>query len=399
MDPCRTSSRPNRMRIDAAAVTSNVCCVLELLGDEVKLIAAVKANAYGHGLLVVSQAAVAAGAAGLAVSDLESAAELRRAGLSVPIIVYPGVRWDEDALLTAAQLDLIVTVVDASHALAVEARALSAVQILLKVDVGHSRLGVPAEQVAEALAALRHRRMLSCVGILAHVYERPESSDRAVQWQLDRLTAALDALEATQPLPPYRIAVSTGPLSRYDTVHFDARLNYADPGRLLLGLVPPALAAKLRLRAAMASLESELIQVRELPADRSPAAPYGSGAYQRIGVFPMGRADGLGLVHTGRVIVADSFAPVIGEWIEHTTVALADAPSARAGDAVVIIGSHEGLSIGPQAVLRAHPQLALADLASSVHPTVPRVAVTPLAGIPGWEADTMTDSQAARLTR
>jgi alanine racemase len=398
MDPCWKSSRPNRMRIDTAAVTSNAGRVVELLGDQVKLIAALKANAYGHGLVVVGQAAVAAGAAGLAVGDLESAAQLRRAGLSVPIVVYPGVRWDEAALLAAAKLDLIVTLVDAGHALAVQARAQSAVQFLLKVDVGHSRLGVPAEQVAEVLAALRHRRMLSCVGILAHVYERPESSDQAIQGQLDRMTAALDALEATGPLPPYRIAVSTGPLSRYDVVRFDARLNYADPGRLLLGLVPPALAAKLRLRAALASLESELIQVRELPADPSPAAPYGSGAYRRIGVFPMGRADGLGLVHTGRVIVANSFAPVIGEWIEHTTVALADATPARAGDTVVIIGSHGGLSIGPQAVLRAHPELALADLASSVHPTVPRVAATPPVGVPGREVGTMTDGQAGRLT-
>ena len=396
MDPCWTASRPNRMRIDTAAVASNVGRALELLGGQVKLIAALKANAYGHGLLVVGQAAVAAGAAGLAVSDLESAAELRQAGLSVPIVVYPGVRWDEDALLTAAKLDLVVTLVDAGHALAVEAQARSAVQILLKVDVGHSRLGVPAEQVAEVLAALRRRRMVSCVGLLAHVYERPESSDQAIQWQLDRMTAALDALEAAGLLPPFRIAVSSGPLSRYDSVRFDARLNYADPGRLLLGLVPPALAAKLRLRAALASLESELIQVRELPDDRSLAEPFGPGAYRRIGVFPMGRADGLGLVHTGRVIVGDSFAAVIGEWIEHTTVALADAPSARAGNTVVIIGSHGGLSIGPQAVFEAHPRLALADLASSVHSTVPRLAATPTAG---READTMTDQQAGRLTR
>jgi alanine racemase len=395
MDPCRTSSRPNRMRIDTAAVTSNVGRARELLGGQVKLIAALKADAYGHGLLVVGQAAVTAGAAGLAVGDLESAAQLRQAGLSVPIVVYPGVRWDEEALLTAAKLDLIVTLVDAGQALAVQARARSAVQILLKVDVGHSRLGVPAEQVAEVLAALRRRRMLSCAGLLAHVYERPESSDQAIQGQLDRMTAALDALEAAGPLPPYRIAVSTGPLSRYDTVRFDARLNYADPGRLLLGLVPPALAVKLGLRAALASLESELIQVRELPADRSPVSPYGPGAYRRIGVFPMGRADGLGLVHTGRVIVADSFAPVIGEWIEHTTVALADAPLARAGDTVVIIGSRGGLSIGPQAVLAAHPGLALADLASSVHPTVPRVAAIPR----GREAGTVTGERTGRLTR
>jgi alanine racemase len=398
MGSCSKESRPNRMRIDAAAVAANAARVLELLGDEVKLIATIKANAYGHGLLVVGRAAVAAGAAGLAVSDLESAAELRQAGLSVPIIVYPGVRWDEDALLTAAKLDLIVTLVDAGQARTVQARARSAVQILLKVDVGHSRLGVPAEQVSQALDALRRRSMLSCVGILAHVYERPGSTDQAIQWQLDRITAALDALEAMGPLPPYRIAASTGPLSRYDKVYFDGRLNYADPGRLLLGLVSPPLAANLRLRAAMASLESELIQVRELPADLSPVSPYGPAAYRRIGVFPMGRADGLGFVHTGRVIVANSFAPVIGEWIEHTTVALADAPSARAGDPVVIIGSQGDLSIGPQAVLHAHPHLALADLASSVRSTVPRVATAPSVVSSRVEAETMTDSQAGRLT-
>ncbi len=374
MDPGPASSRPNRVVVDVEAVAANAGRVREMLGAGVSLIACVKANAYGHGSALVACAAVGVGAAGVAVSDLEAAVALREAGVTVPLIVYPGMHWNGGTLATAAKLELIVTVVDVGQARAVAAATSSPQQVLLKVDVGHERLGISAEELTSAVAAVRDLRKLKWVGLLAHVYDGADSTDATVQWQLDRMAGALDALEALGALPAYRIAASSGPLSRRDAVHFDARLNFADPGRMLLGLVPPRVASRLQLRGALVSLESELIQVRELPSGRSPTAPYGRTQRSRVGIFPMGRADGLNLVHTGRVIVRDSFVPIIGEWIDHTTVALANVPAAHAGDRVVVIGSAGRRSITQQAVLSAHRRLRPVDVAMSLPPSVPRVA-------------------------
>lgn len=363
------------MLIDTAAIGDNVRRVLEILGSRVKLVAALKANAYGHGLLTVAESVMKAGATGLAVGDLESAVELRKAGFEAPIVVYPGVAMDRGSLGLAARLDLMLTLVDAKQAHDVSAMARLPVKVLLKVDVGHERLGVAAEHVGDTADTLAILPRIQWVGVLAHVYFGPHSEKSAVQWQLDRMTRALDDLESRGPLPEFRFAASTGPLSIYKDLQFDSRLNFADPGRLLLGLMPPRIADNLGLRPAMATLASELLQVREFPPSASPVTPYGLSEHRRIGVFAMGRADGLASVHTGRVIIRDEFAPIIGEWIEHTTIDLSGVPRARPGDQVVIIGEQGKLRISPQDVLRAHPRLGLVDVPLSIHSSVPRTAL------------------------
>jgi alanine racemase len=361
------------MLIDTAAAAWNVLRVKEMLGPSVALYAALKANAYGHGLVTVARTAVDAGAGGLAVGDLESAIELRGHGLKVPIIVYPGVRWGTEELELAARLGLVGTVVDTDHAEQLNATASKPIKVLLKVDIGHERMGVPAEQVGDVLSRLQGCSMLRWVGVLGHVYEPASATPANIQWQLDRMEHALNDLERLGPLPEYRIAVSTGVLCQQLAVHIDARLNVADPGRALLGLVRPPLGAQLPLRRVLCSVESELVQVRELTTWRFGTASGQTDCRMRIGVFPMGRSDGLAAIHTGRVLVRGAAVPIVGEWVDHTTVDLTELPTARAGDRVIVVGRSGGVSIEVEDVLEAHSQLRLVDVALAVGSRIPRV--------------------------
>jgi alanine racemase len=361
------------MLIDTAAIAWNVLQVKRMLGPRVALFAALKANGYGHGVVAVAGTAVDAGATGLAVGDIESAIELRGRGVRVPIIVYPGVRWETEGLELAARLDLVATVVDIDHAEQLNAAAGVPVKVVLKVDVGHERMGVPAEQVGGVVSSLHRCAMLRWLGVLGHVFEPAGATRPSIQRQLDRMEHALNDLERLGALPEYRIAVSTGVLCRLDGVHVDARLNVADPGRALLGLVEPRLASQLSLRRALRSVESELVQVRELSSRRPGGSPVQTRGRRRIGVFPMGRADGLAVIHTGQVLVRGTAAPIVGEWVEHTTVDLASVPTARVGDRVTIVGSSGDESIELEDVLGAHPQLRLVDVALAVGSRIPRV--------------------------
>jgi alanine racemase len=152
-------------------------------------------------------------------------------------------------------------------------------------------------------------------------------------------------------------------------------LNAVDPGRMLYGIAydnekPPA-----DLRPALRALTSRLITVKELtPRERfGEVAPFPVTAPLRLGVIPMGSADGLLWLHAGHVLVRGRQAPILtAPNLEHTRIDLSGVPDARVGDEVVIIGRQGTAEITLAEIAERHG-IGLHHVATTVGPRVARV--------------------------
>jgi alanine racemase len=366
--PFPSSLRPVRLVVDLDAAADNLRAVRRLVGPARKVFAVVKADGYGFGAVEMGAAFARTGADALAVADLSEGIRLRQHGITVPILVYPN-----SLPVAAAETlhhDLVPTLVDLESARAYSQAAAGPCQVFVKVDVGLERLGVPAEQAVKTILAMLALPHLTLGGLCAHPHG--EAGDRAyADWQFGRFTAVVDELEGHGIRVPIRLLAATPFVLRFPHTY----LNAVDPGRMLYGITVPDETPPVRLRPALRALTTRIIALKELaPRERfAELAPFPVNAPMRLGVVPMGSADGLRWLHAGRVLVNGRPAPIIGSpSLEHTRVDLTGVPTARVGDEVVIIGRQGDLEITPAEVAARHG-LGLHHVATTVGPRVARV--------------------------
>jgi len=154
-----------------------------------------------------------------------------------------------------------------------------------------------------------------------------------------------------------------------------ATFNAVDPGQMFFG--PFRVEGDVPWpteRQAFSRLTSRLIHVRELDRREFPGqAPFPVRSGMRMGVMPIGSADGMGQLHCGEVLVRGRRAKLLGNpSLEHTRLDLSDIPQARVGDEVVIIGAQGADRIAPEAVVACQRHARIADLAIAVRRGIPR---------------------------
>jgi len=363
--------RPAWLEVDLDAARANLILVRELVGRERTLFAVVKADGYGFGAARMGAAFLEAGADALAVADASEGVRLRRAGITAPILVYPNALPESMAELVAHGLTPCVTELDAARAVAAAAPP-QGHGAFVKVDVGLERLGVPAESAVKTIRAMLELRGFRLAGICAHPHAHGEADPAYVDWQLGRFTGVLDELAAGGVEVPVRLLASTPLVLRFPHTY----LNAVDPGRMLYGISFAGDGPKAaQLRPALRALKSRLVEVKDLPprARFAEQAPFPMTAPVRLGVIPLGAADGLVHLHVGRVLVRGRSAPIlVGPNLEHTRIDLTAVPEARVGDEVVLIGRQGGEEI-TLAQVAAHHRSAPHQIAPTIGPRVERV--------------------------
>ena len=360
--------RPTTLEIDLDAAAHNVRAVRQIVGPQRKIFAVVKADAYGYGAAELGAVFVAHGADALAVADLGEGIRLRQRGITAPILVYPNSL--PEAAPEAIAHGLIPTLVDLDGARAHAEAATAPLDVFVKVDVGLERLGVPAEQAVKTIVAMLEMPHLRLAGICAHPHAHGTDPAYA-DWQLGRFTAVVDELESRGIRVPVRLFAASPFVLRAPQTY----LNAVDPGRILYGIIFPGETSPVALRPTLRALASRVIALKELtPRERfAELAPFPVTGPMRLGVIPVGLADGMAWLHAGRVLVRGQAAPIVtGPNLEHTRIDLTGVPDARVGDEVVIIGRQGDAEITVAEVAKRHG-LGLHHVATTVGPRVTRV--------------------------
>lgn len=291
-DPLDAAIGPTWAEIDLDALTSNVALVRSLLPSGCRLLAVVKANAYGHGAVESARALVSGGAWGLGVSTVAEGLQLRAAGLNAPILVFTPPRPAD--LGPAVDAGLALTVVDLEGAQALAA-SIGPVVAHVKLDTGMGRYGIGWEQLgqlAPVLAELSGR--IGWEGVYTHCARGADP--RAVRRQLDRLLRAVTAAaEAGLELPLRHAAASAAVL----TVP-EAHLEMVRVGSLLYGHLPAGIRTDLPFRRAFA-LHSTVTQVHVVRAGSQVGygGEWTARADTRVATVPVGFADGLDMLPAG----------------------------------------------------------------------------------------------------
>ncbi|MEN9432546.1 MAG: hypothetical protein RLZZ422_135 [Pseudomonadota bacterium] len=323
--------RPARACIDLAALRHNYHYA-KSLAPHSKATAIIKANAYGHGAVVVARALCDADAFGVAC--IEEALELREAGIKQPIVLLEGV-FTPDELVLAAQYQLMIAVHCREHLLWLEQAKLSnRLSVWLKIDTGMHRLGFSPEQVPSTFARLQACKQVKDITFMTHFARADELDSAATTLQIKQFNVATQGLSA-----PVSIANSPATLGWPST-----RLDWIRPGIMLYGASPfdDSLEVSKVLKPVM-TLESALIAVRELKAGESIGygARFTCSEPTRVGVVAMGYADGYPrhAVDGTPVVVKGIRTRIIGRVsMDMLTVDLTAIPDATIGDRVELWG-------------------------------------------------------------
>ena len=322
--------------VDLSAIKHNVELLKKTAGT--KLLAVVKADAYGHGLVPVAKAAISAGADYLGVALLEEAIALREAGIETPILawlVQPGSDFAKaielDIELAAASLAALKEISDASTS--------KKARVHLEVDTGMTRGGF-LEEWAEFLKSDFSK--VEVVGIFSHFARADEVSEKQNNDQLANFNKAIADLASVGVVPQLKHLANSAATMTNQSAAFDL----VRTGIAMYGLTPDlehlGPSKSLGLLAAM-EVRAKLHLVKKVPAN----SPVGYGATEFtsrdtvLGVVAMGYADGIPRVAKAAGIFFDGkCAPIIGRVsMDQFVVDLGPETRAKAGDYVVIFNN------------------------------------------------------------
>jgi alanine racemase len=334
------SGRPTVAEIDLSALRANYRA-LRAYTNGAKIMAVVKADAYGHGAVTVAHTLREEGCLHFGVATLEEARELRKAGLEERIYLLGGFFVEQAETIVA--LNLIPSIFDLSLIepldRAAERQGRRPFVAHMKIDTGATRLGILPAQLPRAIDLLRGAHSLQLGGAFTLLANAADPGSSVTNQQLTVFNEAVAQLRAAGFDLPMNHAANSAAL----VLRHDAHYNLMRPGLALYGLPPVhAVREQVELRPVM-TFKTRLMQLKRVPA--GSGVSYGhtfvTPRESTLGVLPVGYADGYrrGLQHGGEVLIRGSHAPVVGAiCMDLTMIDLTDVPNARVGDEVILWG-------------------------------------------------------------
>ena len=342
-----TGRAPARAIVDLDAIRSNVEVLRERAGPAA-VMAVVKADGYGHGLVPSAHAAVGGGASWLGVALLSEAMALRDSGIPTPVLSWLHVPGSDFAAAISADIDLSVSALWSLAEIADAARVLGrTARIHLEVDTGLGRNGAFGEDwpiLLHAARSLEVEGAVRIVGVWSHFAYADEPTHPTVHSQQERFGDAVrDAERAGCDLEVRHLANSaatlTNPAAAFDMVR---------PGLAVYGLSPvPSLGdpRSFDLTPAM-TLSADLAVTKRIPAGQglSYGHHYVTSEDTMVGLVPMGYADGIprNATNVGPLSIGGIRHTVSGRvCMDQFIVDLGPASRAQAGDPVTLFGAGE----------------------------------------------------------
>lgn len=359
--------------INLAALRYNFNQVKRRIGEKVKVLAAVKANAYGHGIREVAHTMEGCGADYLGVAFPDEGIELRDAGINLPVLIFSHGLPHQAKDIVRYNLTASVASIELARAISEEAvRTRKIARVHIKVDTGMGRLGVRKEKLFSFLDSLFNLRGIAVEGIYTHFPSADEEDCSFTLNQIIRFKEIIKELSSLGYDIPIRHAANSAAVINFRGSFF----NLIRPGLMLYGLYPsPSMKKSIKLKPVL-SLKTRISFLKDVPANTpiSYNRTYLTKAPTRIGILPIGYADGYSrcLSNRGEVLVAGTRCRVIGRiCMDHTMIDLENTP-AKIGDEVVLIGRSGRQEIAAEEVAEKIDTIPH-EIVSRIGPRIPRI--------------------------
>lgn len=337
--------RQTAVLLDLDNYRHNVRLMRGLIGPCVKLMAVVKADAYGHGLLPFARAALSAGADCLGIAIAEEGSLLRRAGLNCPIHVFGAL--NEEGFQEAARARLIAPVFTVDGVCLAQRAAASAgttLEVHLKLDTGMGRIGLrTAEELDKVLGVIAGNDRLRLTGAFTHFADADNSDQRHVDEQLNRFRALVSRVPQGLTL---HAAASAAAIRRPDT-----RFDMVRGGIALYGYPPVDDAAGF---LPCMSWQAEITHVKEIDAGDSVSygCTYTASRPTTVATLAIGYGDGYprALSSRAQALVHGRRCPVLGRVCMDQLMVDVSAvrEQTKVGDVAVMLGSQGAERIDAQ---------------------------------------------------
>jgi len=372
--------RATRAEIDLTAFRHNLQNLRKYLDPQTRIMAVVKADAYGHGAVPCARIAVESGAANyLGAGVIEEGIELRENGLNAPILILGSIFPDEAEDLVRHNLATILCTQPLAQALSKEAEKQDkTVSVHIKVDTGMNRLGISPENLPALLDQVRNLKNLKIEAVSTHFSSADDEDLSVTQAQLEEFQTALTILQKEGVHTPIVHCANTSALFKFPESHF----NMVRPGLILYGVLPspslrPVIDQGENPFQPVMQWKSQIILLKPI-AKNQPVSYSGSFTTQRdslIATLPIGYADGLHRMLSNKmdVLIRGRRAPQVGNiCMDMILIDVTDVPDVQAGDEVVIFGRQEDQMISVEE-LAMEGQTIPYEILCNVGKRVPRI--------------------------
>lgn len=332
---------PTRIEINLDAIANNVKNIKELIGEKKELMSVVKGNAYGHDVLEVISVVLNNGATRLAVARLEEGIFLRKAGITVPILILGLTLKQQAELLVSYNITPAVCEYGMIEKLSESAiKKDKVVKVHLKIDTGMGRIGIFSHDILRFIKKIRTLKNVEIEGIFTHFSVADEKNKTYTEEQFKKFMEVLTLLEKEEIKIPIKHVGNSATL--LDLPHM--WLNLVRPGISIYGLYPSTEVQKTVKLIPAHSFKTRIVFLKELSAGEyiSYGRTYTTIKKRtKVASLPVGYADGYNrlLSNQGHVLVRGKRVSVIGRiCMDQTMIDVTDLPQVEVGDEVVLWG-------------------------------------------------------------
>ena len=332
---------PTWTEVNLDAIAQNVRNIKKLIGEKKELMAVVKGNAYGHDILEVSSVVLNNGATRLAVARLEEGIFLRKAGITVPILVLGLTLEQQVELLVSYNITPTVCKYETIEKLSKFAvKEDKTVKIHIKVDTGMGRIGIFPNHVLDFVKKVKALKNIEIEGIFTHFSVADEKDKTYTEEQFRKFMGVLSALEKEGIKIPIKHVGNSATL--LDLPHM--WLDLVRPGISIYGLYPSIEVQKTLKLIPAHSFKTRIVFLKELSTGESISYGRTYATNQRrtkVASLPVGYADGYNrlLSNQGEVLVRGRRFPIIGRvCMDQSMIDVTNLPQVEVGDEVVLWG-------------------------------------------------------------
>ena len=328
--------RPTWAEINLNSVKKNLETVKSLVGNTVSISAVVKADAYGHGAVRISNILIESGIDSLGVATVEEGIELREAGIKHPIIILGGIQKDEIHSVVKNCITPTVYDIEILDSLSKEVNKTNrSLEFHLKIDTGMSRLGIKTDDVKNFVNEYKNHNCLKLKGVFTHLASADDTKSDFTNSQISRFYESLDLMNSLNIKPCYFHLANSAAIQNYSESHG----NLVRPGIMIYG----AGEQNGNKLSSVMKLKSKIIQIKKL-AKGTPISYGGTYITERdslIATIPIGYADGYlrKLSNKAYVSVKGKKASVVGSvCMDFIMIDVTEFKDVKIGDEVTLFG-------------------------------------------------------------